>query len=241
MVRHWNRALAGQRNPSRRWAIRRSQAINLVGAVCTTVVLVVVFATKIEHGAWLAVAAMVVLFFLMRAINRYYARVSAEIAPEQTPPTLPARVHAVVLVSRLHKPALRALAFARANRPDVLEAVTMATDEQETHELADAWQQHGIPVPLKVLDAPYRDLLRPLTDYIQRLRRSEPRAVIAVYLPEYVTRRWWQHLLHNQSALRIKARLLFTPGVVVINVPYLLGVTSQGWLGSETRERQRVR
>jgi amino acid transporter len=241
MVRHWNREIAESSEPSRRRAIRRSQAINLLGAVCTAVVLVVVFATKIEHGAWLAVAAMIMLFFLMRAINRYYARVTAEVAPEQTPPTLPASVHAVVLISRLHKPALRALAFARANRPDVLEAVTMATDEQETHELADAWQQHGIPVPLKVLDAPYRDLLRPLTDYIQRLRRSEPRAVIAVYLPEYVTRRWWQHLLHNQSALRIKARLLFTPGVVVINVPYLLGVTSQGWLGSETRERQRVR
>jgi amino acid transporter len=231
MVRHWNRELAGAGDPSRRRVIRRSQAINLVGAICTAIVLVVVFATKIEHGAWLAVAAMIVLFFLMRAINRYYARITAEVAPEQTPPTLPASVHAVVLVSRLHKPALRALAFARANRPDVLEAVTMATDEQETDELADAWQQRGIPVPLKVLEAPYRDLLRPLTDYIQQLRHDKPRAVIAVYIPEYVTRRWWQNLLHNQSALRIKARLLFTPGVVVINVP---------WLGSEPRERQTV-
>jgi amino acid transporter len=241
MVRHWNRELAGAGEPIRRRAIRRSQAINLVGALCTAVVLVVVFTTKIEHGARLAVAAMIVLFFLMRAINRYYARVTAEVAPEQTPPTLPASVHAVVLVSRLHKPALRALAFARANGPDVLEAVTMATDEQETRELADAWQQRGIPVPLKVLEAPYRDLLRPLTDYIQRLRCEKPLAVIAVYIPEYVTRRWWQNLLHNQSALRIKARLLFTPGVVVINVPYLLGVASQGWLGSEPRERQPVR
>ena len=242
MVRHWSRELAGGSDRNRRRTIRRSQAINLVGALCTAVVLVVVFATKIGHGAWLAVAAMIVLFFLMRAINRYYARVTAEVAPEQTPPTLPASVHAVVLVSRLHKPALRALAFARANRPDVLEAVTMATDEQETRELADAWQRRGIPVPLKVLEAPYRDLLRPLTDYIQRLRRDKPSAVIAVYIPEYVTRRWWQNLLHNQSALRIKARLLFTPGVVVINVPYLLGVTGQGWLGSElSRERQPAR
>jgi hypothetical protein len=140
-----------------------------------------------------------------------------------------------VLVSRLHKPALRALAFARANRPDVLEAVTMATDEHETRELQEAWQQRGVPVPLKVLDAPYRDLLRPLTDYLQRLRRAKPRAVIAVYLPKYLTSRWWQNLLHNQSALRIKARLLFTPGVVVINVPYLLGVASQGWFGGEPR------
>ena len=111
----------------------------------------------------------------------------------------------------------------------------MATDEQETCELQAAWEQRGIPVPLKVLEAPYRDLLRPLTDYIQRLRRDKPRAVIAVYIPEYVTSRWWQNLLHNQSALRIKARLFFTPGVVVINVPYHLGVASQGWLGGEPR------
>lgn len=237
-----NRELAHSADPGRRRVTRRAQLTNLVGAICTAVVLVVVFATKIEHGAWLAVAAMIVLFFLMRAINRYYARVTAEVAPDRTPPTLPASVHALVLVSRLHKPALRALAFARANRPDALEAVTMATDEQETRELTEAWQQCGISVPLKVLEAPYRDLLRPLTDYIQRLRRDKPRAVIAVYIPEYVTRRWWQNLLHNQSALRIKARLLFTPGVVVVNVPYLLGVASQGWLGSElSRERQAVR
>lgn len=139
----------------------------------------------------------------------------------------------MVLVSRLHKPALRALAFAKANRPDVLEAVTLATDDEETRELQKAWEQRAMTVPLKVLEAPYRDLLRPLLTYIQRLRRDEPCAVIAVYLPQYVTTRWWQTVLHNQSALRIKARLLFTPGVVVINVPYQLGVASQGWLGGD--------
>ncbi|MFY9805939.1 MAG: APC family permease [Pseudonocardiaceae bacterium] len=235
MVRHWNRELATETDGARRRSIRRSQTINLVGAIFTAIVLVVVFATKIEHGAWLAVAAMIVLFFIMRAINRYYARVSAEVEPDETPATLPVSVHAVVLVSRLHKPALRALAFARATRPDVLEAVTMATDEQETRELLAAWEQRGIPVPLKVLEAPYRDLLRPLMDYIQRLRRDEPRAVIAVFIPEYVTSRWWQNLLHNQSALRFKARLLFTPGVVAISVPYHLGIASQGWLGTAER------
>ena len=235
MVRHWNRELAAETDGVRRRSIRRSQAINLVGAICTAVVLVVVFATKVEHGAWLAVAAMIVLFFVMRGINRYYVRVTAEVTPDETPPTLPASVHAVVLVSRLHKPALKALAFARATRPDVLEAVTMTTDEQETRELLAAWEQRGIEVPLKVLEAPYRDLLRPLMDYIQRLRRDKPRAVIAVYVPEYVTHRWWQNLLHNQSALRFKARLLFTPGVVMVSVPYHLGVASQGWLGGEPR------
>ncbi|GAA5172597.1 APC family permease [Pseudonocardia eucalypti] len=233
MVKHWHRELATGPDPRQRRRIRRAQATNLVGALVTAVVLVVVFATKIEHGAWLAVAAMIVLFFLMRAINRYYARVSAEVAPDQTPLTLPASVHAVVLISRLHKPALRALAFAKATRPDVLEALTLATDDEETRELRRTWEQHEITVPLKVLEAPYRDLLRPLLDYIRRLRRDQPRAVIAVYIPEYVTTRWWQTLLHNQSALRIKARLLFTPGVIVINVPYQLGVASQGWLGND--------
>jgi amino acid transporter len=233
MIRHWNRELAGETDSARRRSMRRSQTINLVGAISTAIVLVVVFATKVEHGAWLAVAAMIVLFFGMRSINRYYARVTAEVEPDETPPTLPSSVHAMVLVSRLHKPALRALAFARATRPDVLEAVTMATDEHETRELLAGWELRGIPVPLKVLEAPYRDLLRPLTDYIQRLRRNEPRAVIAVFIPEYVTSRWWQNLLHNQSALRFKTRLLFTPGVIAISVPYHLGVASQGWLGGE--------
>jgi amino acid transporter len=233
MVRHWNRELAGETEHARRRSIRRSQTINAVGAICTAIVLVVVFATKVEHGAWLAVAAMIVLFFVMHGINRYYARVTADVAPDESPPTLPASVHAVVLVSRLHKPALLALAFAKASRPDVLEAVTMAADDEETRELRAAWEQRSIPVPLKVLEAPYRDLLRPLTDYVQRLRRDEPRSVIAVYIPEYVTSRWWQNFLHNQSALRIKARLLFTPGVVVVNVPYHLGAGGQGWLGGD--------
>ncbi|HEY6423612.1 MAG TPA: APC family permease [Pseudonocardiaceae bacterium] len=234
MVRHWNRALAAEHEPAQRRRIRRAQGINLVGAVFTSVVLVVVFATKVVHGAWIAVAAMIVLFFFMRAINRYYARVTAETAPDEQTPTLPSRVRALVLISRLHKPALRALAFARAIRPDSLQAITMAIDEEDTRELLAEWERRDIPVPIKVLEAPFRDLVRPLADYVRQLRREDPQAVIAVFIPEYVTSRWWQQLLHNQSALRLKARLLFTPGVVVINVPYQLGVASQGWLGSQT-------
>jgi hypothetical protein len=237
MVRHWTRKLATVTEPRRRRSIRRSQAINLLGAVSTSVVLVVVFATKIEHGAWLAVAAMIVLFFLMRGINRYYARVSQEIMTQDEAVTLPARMHAIVLVSRLHRPALRALALARATRPDVLEALTMDLDQEDTRELMAQWERKDLPVRLKVLAAPYRDLIRPLVDYVTGLRHDEPRSVITVFIPEYVTTRWWQNLLHNQSALRLKARLLFTPGVVVVNVPYHLGVADQGWLGDPTPKR----
>ncbi len=173
----------------------------------------------------------------MRGINRYYARVSNEISADDVEPTLPARVHAIVLVSRLHRPALRALALARATRPDVLEAVTMELDAAETRELVGEWERRDLPVPLKVLAAPYRDLARPLVDYVRDLRCHGTRSVITVFIPEYVTTRWWQNLLHNQSALRLKGRLLFTPGVVVVNVPYHLGVADQGWLGAPALEQ----
>ena len=255
MVRHWQRALARPRATGRpagphpsatapvraasgvgggeRAGMRRSQAINALGAVFTAVVLVVVFATKVSHGAWIAVAAMIVLFVVMRAVNRYYQRVAAEIAADNDPagPTLPSRVHAIVLVSRLHKPALRALALARATRPDELDALTLDVDPDDTRDLLDAWDQRNIPVPLTVLEAPYRDLVRPLIAHVKALRREQPHTVVLVFIPEYVLTRWWQQLLHNQSALRFKARLLFTPGVVVVDVPYQLGVGDQGWLG----------
>ncbi len=250
MIRHWQRALrrpvAATTNPApatdtgtgptgaARRQMRRSQAINTLGAVFTTAVLVVVFATKVTHGAWIAVAAMIVLFVAMRGVNRYYHRVAAEVAPddEATGPTLPARVHAIVLISRLHKPALRALALARATRPDELDALTLDVDPNDTRDLLAAWNQRNIPVHLTVLEAPYRDLVRPLVAHVKELRRDHPHTVIMVYIPEYVVTRWWQQLLHNQSALRFKARLLFTPGVVVVDVPYQLGVGDQGWLGA---------
>ena len=240
MVRHWQRALhdrpgtaatvngdvsAGLGGAERR-AIRRSQAINATGAVFTAVVLVVVFATKVEHGAWIAVIATVVLFVAMRATNRYYRRVAAEVSPrpDDPPVTLPSRVHALVLISRLHKPALRALALARAIRPDVLTALTLNVEDDETRRLRREWEDRKIPVPLTVLEAPYRDPHRPLINYVKRLHANSPHTVIMVFIPEYVVTKWWQQLLHNQSALRFKARLLFTPGVVVVDVPYHLSL-----------------
>ena len=251
MVRHWQRALrrpdpatrtarssgravsAGVGGSERR-SMRRAQAINALGAVFTAVVLVVVFATKVTHGAWIAVVAMIVLFIAMRGVNRYYGRVSAEVSADEDaePTTLPSRVHAIVLVSRLHKPALKALALARATRPDALTAITLALDDDDTRRLRHEWERRAIPVPLTVLEAPYRDLVRPLISYVKQLRDTHPQTVIMVFIPEYVVTRWWQQLLHNQSALRFKARLLFTPGVVTVDVPYQLGVGEQGWLGT---------
>ena len=95
-----------------------------------------------------------------------------------------------------------------------------ATDDVR-HLQAD-WDRYGIEIPLTILDSPYREMTRPVIDYIRGLRRSSPRDVVTVFIPEYVVGRWWEQLLHNQSALRLKARLLFEPGVMVTSVPWQL-------------------
>jgi hypothetical protein len=178
--------------------------------------------TKFTHGAYLVVIAIPVLFAMMRGIRRHYDRVAAELVPEPGGMVLPSRIHAVVLVSRLHRPTIRALAYARATRPDTLTAVTVAISPEEVRQLQSEWDDHGIPVPLRILDSPYRDITGSVLAYIAQVHREHPRDLIVVYIPEYVVGRWWEQLLHNQSALRLKARLLFQRGVVVTSVPWQL-------------------
>jgi amino acid transporter len=230
MVRHWTRLLATEANPSERRRMIRSRLINGFGLSMTGTVLVVVLITKFTHGAWIAIAAMVVIFFLMRGIRGHYDHVKTELAVaegDSEESKLPARVHAVVLVSKIHKPTLRAVSYARASRPSVLEAVTVDVDPEETRRLTEEWDRRGIPVPLKVLASPYRGITRPIIDYVKSIRRQTPRDLVTVYIPEYVVGRWWEQLLHNQSALRLKGRLLFTPGVMVTSVPWQLSSSSR--------------
>jgi amino acid transporter len=234
MVRHWTKLLKGGvpeddtavRNGAQRLTparIKRSRAINLTGAIFTAVVLVVVVITKVEHGAWIAILGMLVLFVMMRGIRKHYDLVAAELqAAPSAKPTLPSRNHAVVLVSKLHWPTLRALAYARATRPHSIEAVTVGVDPEDVKALQEDWQRRGIEVPLRVLDSPYREVTKPVLDYIRALRRESERDVVTVFIPEYVVGHWWENLLHNQSALRLKARLLFMPGVMVTSVPWQL-------------------
>jgi amino acid transporter len=222
MIRHWTRHLRSERDPARRRRMVRSRAINAVGLSLTSVVLVVVLLTKFLAGAWIAILAMAVFFAVMRSISRHYERVELELAADEEDKVLPTRVHAIVLVSKLHKPTLRALAFAKATRPNVLEALSVGTDGTATARLVREWDERGIDVPLKVLHSPYRELVRPVLAYTAEIRRSNPRGVVTVFIPEYVVGRWWEQLLHNQTALRLKGRLLFTPGVMVTSVPYQL-------------------
>ncbi|WP_241683082.1 APC family permease [Actinomadura sp. J1-007] len=222
MVRHWNRLLAGEQDPAQRRRMRTSRAINAFGAMLTGVVLVVVLITKFALGAYIVCIAMPVLFLLMRAIRRHYDRVAEELVPSGEDVALPARNHAIVLVSKIHKPTLRALAYARATRPSSLEAVTVAVDAEESQRLQEEWDALDVPVPLKILDSPYREITRPVLDYVKSVRRRSPRDVVTVFIPEYVVGHWWEQLLHNQSALRLKGRLLFQPGVMVTSVAWQL-------------------
>lgn len=225
MIRHWNRHLADEPDPAARRRMRRSRVINAIGATMSGTVLVVVLATKFMLGAGYAIAAMAVLFAIMLGIHRHYDRVRDELAVSETDTRhqlLPSRVHAIVLVSKIHKPTLRAVAYARATRPSILEAVTVMVDPDETAALQAEWDRRDIPVPLKALDSPYREITRPVIDYVRLIRSGSPRDLVVVYIPQYVLGRWWEQLLHNQSALRIRARLLFTPGVMVSSVPWQL-------------------
>ena len=229
MVRHWTRHLRLERNAKERARMQRSRVINAVGAVMSGVVLLVVLITKFQAGARYAILAMIIIFVIMLGIRRHYDRVRDELSIDwdKDKPLLPSHVHAIVCISKIHKPTMRALAYARASRPSVLEAVTVDVDPDETQALLDEWDRHDIPVPLKVLASPYRQITRPILEYVRSIRSGNPRDIVTVYLPEYVLGKWWEQVLHNQSALRLKGRLLFTPGVMVVSVPWQLA-SSEG-------------
>lgn len=218
MVVYWKRRASEQG-----WSGRLigSMAINAVGATATLVVLMIVLVTKFAHGAYLVVIAMPVLFVMMLGINRHYRRVSAQLAPKTAGFTLPSRIHAVVLISQLNEPALKAMAFARAIRPSTVTALRVDTDPDRTQKLSDEWVHRDLPIPLTVIQSPYRDLVQPVLDYLSSIRIG-PRDVVEVFIPEYVVGHWWEQILHNQSAFRLKTRLLYMPGVMVTSVPYHL-------------------
>jgi len=176
---------------------------------------------------------MALLYLVMNRIRRHYRRVSEEVAISDLHDArvLPAHVHAIVLAS------LRALTYAQSTHPTVLEALTVDTGDGGAERLLDAWEEADIAVPLTVLDSPYRDITRPVINYVRSVRRESPRDLIVVFLPEYIVRHWWEQILHNQTALRLKTVLLFTPGVVVASVPWQLGLPGQRHIHHGVRAR----
>jgi hypothetical protein len=215
-----------------RWERRREpgwktgRIINLIGAIATGIVAVVVAITKGPQGAWLIAIVIVLLILGMRGIHRHYMAASQELA---TPTPLdPAEIRHTVIVpiSAVNRVARQTLAYARSISDNVT-AVHITDDEEEINQMRDKWTALGTDIPLVIIESPYRALVSPLLKYIDEIDKQRPDDTLTIVLPEFIARHWWEHLLHNQTALRIKAALLFRPGTVVISVPYHLERAAQ--------------
>jgi amino acid transporter len=218
MVIHWRRL----RQPG--W--RSSATINGFGAIVTGIVLIIVAMTKAAEGAWIIIVMIPVLVAIFESTRRHYDHVAAELTLRGWQPDAAGRHVVIVPIGGLQRAVVKALRYARTLAADV-RAIYVELDPAATESLRRQWAEWGRGVDLVVLESPYRSLMEPLLEYIEGLQEAEPAAYLTVILPEFVPRRLWQHLLHNQHALLIKGALLFKPNVVVTSVPYHLGVTKR--------------
>jgi len=200
---------------------RRNAVVNGVGAVATGIVTLVIAITKFRYGAWVPIVVVPLIILLFVAIKRHYTRVTGVLA------ITPAEVRAeainhtvVVLVGRIHKGVLKALDYARSLRPQHLIAVYVCFDDDDREAIEAQWRAFGLTVPLEIVYSPYRELVGPIERYIDELDERWDNDTVTVVIPEFVVSRWYEHLLHNQSALILKGKLLFREGIVVTSVPY---------------------
>lgn len=224
MVKHWIRLLKS--GAPDRVGIIRSLCINAFGALLTFSVLVVVTITKFTHGAYLVFIFMPILFLLMMGVNRYYRDVEREVEVDATTTFGSKGDHAIVLIGKMQKPALKALDYAIAARHDSIEAVNIAIDEESTQKLQGQWAEQNIHVPLTIIESPYRDFGVPLIKYIKQRREEHGSEVVTVYLPQYIVGHWWEGLLHNHRSRRIARQLMLCHGVTIALVPWLLDSSS---------------
>ncbi len=213
MVRHWLTDHGG----GWRWRL----VINGTGALVTGAVTLVIAATKFTHGAWIVVVLIPLMVLAFRAVHRHYEAVAVELSLAHLGDEPPVDNTVLVLVGDLHMGVIKALRYAQSLSPSP-KAVFIELDPAFTPRLEERWTKGGCGVPLVVLASPYRSMLGPLLDYIDLIRRQSGHSVVTVVIPEFVPRRWWQHLLHNQTALLVKGALLFRRGVVVVDVPFHL-------------------
>jgi len=211
----------------RRWLSRREPgwwwrwALNALGAATTGLVMLVIAATKFSHGAWIVVLLIPLLVTMFLMIHRHYGDVARQLSLENYDGPPPIDHTVLVLVGDLHRGVAAALRYAQALSTSV-KAVYVELDPERTQKLEEKWGKFGLGVPLVVLTSPYRSLLTPFLDYVNHLLALGDNHVVTIVIPEFVPARWWQHLLHNQTALLIKGALLFRKGVVVVDVPFHL-------------------
>ncbi|MDA8171556.1 MAG: APC family permease [Nitrospiraceae bacterium] len=214
MVKHWYR-LRGEG-----WV--KSIIINSVGTIATFVVFLIIAVTKFMHGAWIVVLAIPGLVLLTRKIHSHYLDVAKELSLETGVKEAEYSHHTVIIpLSGVHRAVLKAVKYGKALSDDV-KAVYVVLDMNEAKKLEEKWKEFGMGVPLILLHSPYRSVSGPLMDYIESVQAEYPAGVITVILPEFVPLKWWHHLLHNQTALLIKGKLLFKKGVVSTSVPLRL-------------------
>ena len=200
---------------------RSGLAINLLGVTTTGIVAVVVGITNFTKGAWIVFLLIPVLIMMFRAINRHYERAAGELAA-QTPLEPDEIEHTVIVpVAAVNRVARQTLAYARSISANVT-AIHITDDEAEIERIHAEWDALGTDIPLVIIESPYRNLVGPLLSYLDEIDRQRPDDTLTVVLPEFIARHWWEQFLHNQTALRIKAALLFRPGTVVTSVPYHL-------------------
>lgn len=225
MIRHWNKRLRLPQNGSERRKVLRSRSVNIIGFMMTGFVLAVVLVTKFTHGAWITVLLIALVFTIQRLIRRHYDTIRGQLRVEDwhTRRALPSRVRALVLVSNLSKPSMRAIATARAQAPINLEIVSVVSDLEEEKHIRREWKESGLPVPLTLVASPFRDITQIVISYVRSKRQRSPEEMLVVYIPEFLVRHWWENLLHNQMALRLSRSLLRIPGVVLTIVPWKLG------------------
>lgn len=211
-----------------RRALLRDIAVSAVGVVVTAAVLVIVVVTKFAAGAWLSLGMIALMVGGMVVTRRHYDAVDAALDVPLNAESvadvaaLPSRVHAIVYVERVRRPVVRALSYARAGRPSTIEALTVNNDRAALEVVKKRWYALGIPVPLSVIDSPYRDTVDAVVSYIRRRRKKSPRDILVVYLPEFVVEHWWQRLLHRRTVRRLKQALLHEPGVMTATVPWAM-------------------
>jgi amino acid transporter len=202
---------------------KKSLAVNLIGAIATAVVLTVFIATKFFHGAWLVVVMIPLLVLMFTAIHRHYISVATQLSMEKINETLePIKNTVIVPISGIHRGVMNALRYAKSISPESVTAVYVDFEDEATAKLKERWDRLDLGIKLVVLPSPYRELTRPVLRFINRVDRLRDDDTITVVIPEFVPKRWWQHLLHNQSSLLLKGALLFKENVIVTNVPYHL-------------------
>jgi amino acid transporter len=201
---------------------RRNIVVNAVGAISTAIVALVIATSKFTEGAWVSIVVVLLVIALFRGIHGHYATVAKSLKADQD--FRPRRMNhtVVVLVGSVHRGVLEALAYASSLHPTRLLAVTVVSDEEEQEKIEQVWAERKIDVPLEIVHSPYRELSRPILRFIDELDARYENDIITVVVPEFVVGSWWGQLLHNQSALMLKGRLLFRKGTVVTSVPYHL-------------------